>query len=466
MGLCDEPPPGSVEGSHLAENLEPRLRIWEGVPRRDERSKRAGPFRKNLLPIRMRVEKKPAGKPLQWRLEQVGHSVMERAMSLLPGAWVFRIGEALGAVAWHFMSSRRRIVLRNLRIALAGELELPEIHQLAKDSFCRTAGNMFSTAHTSLLPVKKLSKVLHIENLELLEQTMAGGRGVVLLLSHMGNWELLSRIVNFFPKDTQTGAFYQPLSNPLLDERIQRRREADGTRMFSKRDSFHHVTGLLRQGGVVGILADQRVGIQGDLVPFFGRLTRCSPLPALLAKRSKSSVLALSLVTEAPGKWRARFMPVPEPADTAACMRAMEAAMKRSLVDVFWFQDRWRLLIRKKMPLATWIGAGEARSSKRYRVLVWGAAADRSWQLPPEWQHPEVDYEYALGPEDEGHPMIPEGAQLRPLPQAASQANLQGIIEAIDLSEPLPLDMILVPEAQKPLFENSGKLQPPVFFIP
>jgi hypothetical protein len=61
--------------------------------------------------------------------------------------------------------------------------------------------------------------------------------------------------------------------------------------------------------------------------------------------------------------------------------------------------------------------------------------------------------------------MIPEGAQLRPLPQAASQANLQGIIEAIDLSEPLPLDMILVPEAQKPLFENSGKLQPPVFFI-
>jgi hypothetical protein len=144
----------------------------------------------------------------------------------------------------------------------------------------------------------------------------------------------------------------------------------------------------------------------------------------------------------------------------------MEAAMKRSLVDVFWFQDRWRLLIRKKMPLATWIGVGEARSSKRYRVLVWGAAADPSWQLPPEWQHPEVDYEYALGPEDEGHPMIPEGAQLRPLPQAASQANLQGIIEAIDLSEPLPLDMILVPEAQKPLFENSGKLQPPVFFIP
>ena len=136
--------------------------------------------------------------------------------------------------------------------------------------------------------------MIAIENLDLLEQALAGGRGVVLLLSHMGNWELLSRIIHFFPKDSKAGAFYRPLNNRLLDERVLARRQADGTRMFSKHDAFHQVASFLRERGIVGILADQRVGGHGELVRFFGRLTRASPLPSLLARRSKSSVLALS----------------------------------------------------------------------------------------------------------------------------------------------------------------------------
>jgi KDO2-lipid IV(A) lauroyltransferase len=87
-------------------------------------------------------------------------------------------------------------------------------------------------------------------------------------------------------------------------------RQADGARMFSKRNSLHHVSGFLRENGVVGILADQRVGWQGELVPFFGRLTRVSPVPSLLARRCKSEVLALSFRTVAPGTWSARYHPV------------------------------------------------------------------------------------------------------------------------------------------------------------
>jgi KDO2-lipid IV(A) lauroyltransferase len=131
--------------------------------------------------------------------------------------------------------------------------------------------------------------VIHVENIELLEQSLAGGKGVVLLLSHMGNWEILSRLVHFFPRGSKAGAFYRPLNNRLLDKRVLDRRQADGTRMFSKGDNPLHVAGFLREGGIVGILADQRVGHQGELVEFFGRITRASPLPSLLARRSKSS---------------------------------------------------------------------------------------------------------------------------------------------------------------------------------
>ncbi len=81
------------------------------------------------------------------------------------------------------------------------------------------------------------------------------------------------------PEIEKTGGFYRPLNNPILNERVLREREGDGSRLFSKRDSLHHVSGFLRENGVVGILADQRVGKQGELVEYFGRLTRASPLP-------------------------------------------------------------------------------------------------------------------------------------------------------------------------------------------
>ncbi|HSP41627.1 MAG TPA: hypothetical protein VLO11_02045, partial [Luteolibacter sp.] len=230
----------------------------------------------------MSRSKKRKPKTLRWRLECLGHSLIEGLAALLPGPWVFRLGEMLGGFAWHLLPRRRNIVLRNLRIAFAGEKNPTEIHQLARETFRRSGANLVSVSHTARLKPEQLREVLRVENLHLLEDAQSRGKGVVLLLAHMGNWELLSRIIHLFPPGSKCGAFYRPLNNPLLDSQVLARRQADGTRMFSKRDPFHVVTKFLREGGIVGILADQRAGMQGEVVPFFGRLTRATPLPGLL----------------------------------------------------------------------------------------------------------------------------------------------------------------------------------------
>ncbi|MCX6868734.1 MAG: hypothetical protein NTV46_21535, partial [Verrucomicrobia bacterium] len=310
-------------------------------------------------------------KSLQWRLECLGHSLIEGLAGVLPGAWVFRLGEALGGLVWHFMPQRRKVILKNLRIAFAGEMDLAALQRMAKASFRRTGGNLMSTAHTARLTPAKLASVIHIENLGLLEQALGGGNGVVLLLAHMGNWEVLSRLIHFFPPGARAGAFYRPLKNRMLDARVLARRQADGTRMFSKRDNPLHVAGFLRAGGIVGILADQRAGKQGEPVQFFGRFTRASPLPSLLARRSKSTVLALAVTTEKPGKWRAVFMPVAAPPTTKNCMLALEQAMTLAPVDVFWFQERWKIYVRKHQTIGDWLGPDTGRGSKPHRGLLW-----------------------------------------------------------------------------------------------
>lgn len=379
-------------------------------------------------------------KRLSWQLEAFGHALLAAVMGFLPAEHVFRLGEFVGKTIWPMMKSRRVTILRNLRIA-AAPLEFKEAERMARESFVRSVANLFSSSISPKAEGGKIGDMLVIENPELLEQAHAQGRGVVLLLAHMGNWELLTRLNYFLPKGANSGAFYRPLNNPILNERVLKLRGADGTRLFSKRDSLHQVGSFLRDNGVIGILADQRVGIQGEVVSFFGRLTRASPLASLLARRCKSEVLALSLRTIAPGKWSARYHTVEKPYRSSDCMKALENAMKVSLLDCFWLQERWKVYLGKKIRLAQWLGKEDVRGEKPHRAMAWLGRDEQRYEIPSDFQHDDVEWEFITGKH----------------PQELSE---------IDQSKPLPVDFLVAKHIDAELLRFAGESGIPVLSYP
>ncbi|MGA0899772.1 MAG: lysophospholipid acyltransferase family protein [Luteolibacter sp.] len=405
----------------------------------------------------------PLTKRLQWRVECLFHSLIELVAAMLPGSWVFHIGECLGAVLWYGMPRRHRTVIRNLRIACAGSMEIDEIRRLAKASFVRSGANLLSAAHTASLSPSQLGEVIEVENLELLRNAWGKGKGVVLLLAHMGNWELLSRVIHFFPKGAKAGAMYRPLNNRYLDDRICARRQADGTRMFSKRDPFHQITGFLRDGGIVGVLVDQRVGINGDLVDFFGRGTLVSPLPSLLARRAKSEMLALSMSVVAPGKWKAEFIAVDQPYNTEHGMTSLEQAMKRSLTDVFWLQSRWRVLYTKKDKLKHSLGEDGRRSEKPHRALLWLAGMDAAWEMPKYWKHSDVVYEVAMNPGQELPTWMPSQTRIHQVEKGLGSGDYRRVLESINDEGMLPLDFLLADPGATEVFVASKQERLPAY---
>jgi KDO2-lipid IV(A) lauroyltransferase len=405
----------------------------------------------------MRTRKEGLWKRLQWRLEWLAHSIVEGIAALIPGSLVFRLGEILGDLAWRIMPRRRKTVMRNLRIAFAGSKTREELEKLVRETFRRTGGNLISVTHTASLSRSRLAKAVELKGTEHLSAALAAGRGVVVIIPHMGNWEVLSRLHIFLPEKPRAGAFYRPLNNPLMNERILKRRGADGTRLFSKRDSFLPMAKFLRENTVMGILADQRVGKQGELGPFFGRLTRCSPLPSLLARRAKCPMVALSMVTVRPGKWEARFVPVKLPYTTENSMIALEQAMRVSPTDAFWFHERWKPHLRKFFPLSRWFGDNTARGKTPHRALIWLAGAPESWQLPEEWQHPDVVYEVAQTSNDPRPSWLPDSARIHRVAKNADCKTLQRHLAEIDASHELPLDFILTPESREDLMEAARR---------
>ncbi|MBC7981184.1 MAG: hypothetical protein H7Y36_11530 [Armatimonadetes bacterium] len=377
-------------------------------------------------------------KRLKWRAEAMGHSLISFVMRKLPTKIVFRLGELLGKFIWPLMAARQRIIMRNLRILYAGKTHVVDMETLARAAFVRATANLVCSSGSSELPKGKLREMIEIENPGLMEEALAKKNGVVVLLSHMGNWELLTQLHRLFPNITKSGAFYRPLNNPILNERILKKREADGTKLFSKRDSLHQVSGFLRENGVIGILADQRAGWQGEMVPFFGRLTRASPLPGLLVRRCKSEVLALSLRTVAPGKWSARYHAVEMPYNSRNCMKALEQAMQVSFVDVFWLQERWKFYIGKGSSPRDWMGKDDARGTLPHRALIWATSAESELDLPQSCVHGDIEYEHG----------IDQGA---------------GELEAIDRAKALPVDFIVIFSENPELRMEAKRLGIPVY---
>ncbi|MBK1834814.1 lysophospholipid acyltransferase family protein [Roseibacillus ishigakijimensis] len=303
----------------------------------------------------------PLSKRLSWRIEYAGYRTMEALLRLVTLPLIDRAGSVLGAGLYALSPHYRRLAIRNLRLAFGGEMTLPEIRTLARRTCQRTIANFLGTLKTTVLPTRAVSRQVSFSGLEKLEAALAQGRGAVLVLGHMGNWEILNRLHHFLPPGTPAGGIYQPLKNPLVNALLLRRREQDGSRMFSKKGGFHGPAGFVKSGGLLIVVADQKTGRAGTALPFFNRLSSLSPLPALLARKAGAPVLAAGIETTRAGHWRVVFQPLPEKPRPEEILSALETLIRRSPADYLWLHDRWRLSSRRPLSLRT-----KKRSSRAF----------------------------------------------------------------------------------------------------
>jgi Kdo2-lipid IVA lauroyltransferase/acyltransferase len=132
---------------------------------------------------------------------------------------------------------------------------------------------------------------VEIVDLDNLIRTMRDeGKGGLLLSAHFGNWEL-SCLPGFRAGIIQYNV-YRPPNNPYADWLIHRLRRstARGELIPKGYEGFRRMLALLRDGGHIGMLVDQRHG-EGVPIPFFGRDAATTTAPATLARRFGIPVL-------------------------------------------------------------------------------------------------------------------------------------------------------------------------------
>jgi heptosyltransferase II len=302
-------------------------------------------------------------------------------VAALPLPFLFDLGQFLGVCVWICSGKYRRIATRNLEIAFANKKSARELRQLAHRHFRRLGANLLCSAKLTQMPPEKILERVEVENIESMAREFRAGVPVVLVLSHLGTWEVFAQLMPKFVGFVRNASVYQGLGNRFIDEHVRRTRSQTGLEMFDRHDGFEPVIDLLRSGGGVGVLSDQHAGDHGVWTPFFGRLASSSPLPALLAKRTRAALIAAGVYTTGRARWRMVFTErfdqtgVPVAALTSKINEVIEQQIRLAPEDWFWVHNRWKtpdpnfLLAHYKRGVYLPPGVS-ARDLKPFRILI------------------------------------------------------------------------------------------------
>jgi lauroyl/myristoyl acyltransferase len=312
-------------------------------------------------------------------------------LQILPIGFAYKMGRGAGWLSWKFMSKRRDVVCKNLEVVntwmeaqtannrptsnddeeargadlsgiSSGKCNRPSeirhhsslnLEAQVKEVFQRVVANLSSGFAFSRMSPEKMDEHLKIEGLEYLQAALSEGKGAIVLLSHMGPWEALAHLPSFFAArhgiQIPIGFMYRPLNNTYLDEYIKKQREVSGARLFSRRDGFYKPVDFVRSGGILCILADQKMR-EGPIASYFGLEVPTSPIPGLFHRRSGAPMLAFSLATVAPARWKLTVKPVTYPTDVdlnsraalaSICNQALEQGLASSPCDGLWMHKRF-----------------------------------------------------------------------------------------------------------------------------
>ncbi|MFJ4965548.1 phosphatidylinositol mannoside acyltransferase [Streptomyces sp. NPDC088729] len=182
---------------------------------------------------------------------------------------------------------------------------------------------------------QRIKDSVHVADVHLLTEGLDAGKGVVLALPHLANWDLAGAWVTTELK-VPFATVAERLKPETLYDRFVAYREGLGMEVLphSGGAAFGTLARRLRAGGLVCLVADRDLSASGVEVSFFGSAARMPAGPALLAQQTGALLLPATLAYDGTPVMKARVHPaIDVPATGTRAERT--AVMTQALADAF-----------------------------------------------------------------------------------------------------------------------------------
>lgn len=272
-----------------------------------------------------------------------------RMIGLLPRRLLQTLGSLFGILLFYSRSKSRRITAINLARCLP-EADPRGNHRLIQDSLIATCQTALETPAVWSKNSKHLLTWIDRQYGEkYLLTALASDQGVLLLVPHIGNWELY----NAFYSETvgQLTALFKPPKQKAMARIIERVRMRYGNQMVPTTPrGVARLFKTLKEGGAVLVLPDQ-VPETGLFVPFFDQPAFTDRLAHRLAIKSGATPILVALIRNERGLFDVHYQSVPDLAqdDEILALTALNAAIE-DLVRKYPTQYQWEYKRFKKQP--------------------------------------------------------------------------------------------------------------------
>src|SRR5262245_9199902 len=210
-------------------------------------------------------------------------------------------------------------------------------------------------------------------------------QGCLIATGHLGNWEAAFAALPTLGLHPVYGVA-KPPKNKSFSRVVQASRERWGVRVLSRKGAMGAAPAILRAGGTLALVIDQRTSGRALLVPFFGRLARCERAPAVLLKRQRVPVvLSECRMLAGPLRYVIEFHEVLWPEEWARrsveeivlrINQGLERLIRAHPEQYVWIHDRYRGTPRELAPDApARLGRGAAGAPRTERAAS-GSEAD------------------------------------------------------------------------------------------
>ncbi len=223
---------------------------------------------------------------------------------LLPFNCAVFLGGLLGGAAFFLLPRWRIFTIQNLKFAFGQDKAESQIVAIAKGVFVNFGRSLAEFVSLPKISNSSIESIVSACGLEKIDNALKDGRGVIMLASHLGNWELLAAY--FGLKGYPTNVLARPLRDRRIEHYVNSVRRTKNISVLTRGGgSFKKIISVLKNNQLIGMLPDQDIEkIDGVFVDFFNRKAHTPIGPVVLALASGAPIFPIFCIRQASGRHR------------------------------------------------------------------------------------------------------------------------------------------------------------------
>lgn len=257
-------------------------------------------------------------------------------------------GGAIGAFACGFFEKQRQTIRRNLDIVWPGKFTQKRGEEFAVANFKNYGITLFEFLKVSSSGPPAVGKLVKsVTGLEYFEKARREGRGMIVVTAHLGNWELMPLYLKM--KGFNIGVIGKKMFDEGLDRQLSSARTKTGVKLFERDSIGKEMLKELKNGMILGILADHDTRGENFVVPFLGVPAKTPVLPARLAKKYGLYMCTVFIIRDKDGRYELKINPFIKNLEMRSeedimteCAEEISKAIKAAPEQWTWAHDRYK----------------------------------------------------------------------------------------------------------------------------